>query len=99
MLPLNCKGDSKRPTEGSVALQLERGVLTTRLQSINAEERTYCRGSKIIENTPLPLVVALGTTFPTPHCTCTRASRSKHNKTSYEEMKINFAETNLDGKC
>lgn len=73
MLPLNCKGDSKPPTEGSVALQLERGVLTTRLQSINTEERTYCRGSKRIENTPLPLVVALETTFPTPHCSCTRA--------------------------
>jgi hypothetical protein len=99
VFPMNCKEDSKPPTEGSLALQLERGVLTTRLQSVNSEERTYCRGSKRIENTPLPLVVALETTFPAPHCSCTRASRSKHNKILYEEMKSILAETNMDGKC
>jgi hypothetical protein len=74
VFPMSCKGDLKTPRAGSLALQVERGVLTTRLQSVNSEERRNCRGSNSIENTPAPLVVVLETAFPPPHCSCTRAS-------------------------
>lgn len=84
VFPTSCKGERKTPRAGSLALQVERGVLTTRLQSVNSEETTNCRGSNSIENTPAPLVVVLETAFPPPHCSCTRASiyiiACKHHK-------------------
>lgn len=68
------KGDSRAPEEGSPELQVDSGVLTTRLQLVNSEERRNCNGSKSIENSPAELVVALEITFPAPHCNCTGAS-------------------------
>ena len=70
---MNCMGDSKTPTAGSVELQVERGVITTRLQLLKctfAERKTRVE-SKENENTPLALVVVLATTFPAPHRSCT----------------------------
>lgn len=56
------------PTPGRVASQVESGVLTTKLQPVRRVERRNCRGSKTMENSPAPFVVALETTFPDPHC-------------------------------
>ena len=70
---MNCMRDSKTPTGGSVELQVERGVVTTRLQRFKSTvgERKSCVESKENENTPLALVVVLATTFPAPHRSCT----------------------------
>lgn len=68
------KDERRPPTEGKLALQVESGVETTSLQSDNKEERTKWSGSKTMENIPDPFVVALDTTFPDPHWSCTRAS-------------------------
>ena len=78
----NTMDDVKTPTGGSMGLQVERGVVTTRLQLLKPTpgERRTCVKFKENENTPLALVVAVETTTA-PHCSCTRASRSKHNKT------------------
>ena len=66
VFPRICKDENNPPTDGSVALQLERGVLTAKLQLFSSEGRRNCNGSKRIENIPDPLVVELETTFP-PH--------------------------------
>nr|POE49713.1 hypothetical protein CFP56_31165 [Quercus suber] len=36
VFPTYCKGEAKLSTEGRLALQLEKGVLTTRLQLLNS---------------------------------------------------------------
>ena len=68
----NTMDDVKTPTGGSVGLQVERGVITTRLQLLKptlAERKTRVK-SKENENTPLALVVVVATTTA-PHCSCT----------------------------
>ena len=54
-------------------LQVERGVVTTRLQRFKGTvgKRESRVESKENENTPLALVVVLATTFPAPHRSCT----------------------------
>lgn len=73
MFPTNCKEESKWPRSGKLASHLASGVVTASLQLASTDESIYCSGSKTIENTPDPFVVALDTTFP-PHCSCTPAS-------------------------
>ena len=53
--------DVKTPRGGSVGLQVERGVITTRLQLLKPTlaERKTCVKSKENKNTPLALVVVL----------------------------------------
>ena len=64
--------DVKTPTGGSMGLQVERGVVTTRLQLLKPipAERKTCVKSKVNENTPVALVVVVATTTA-PHCSCT----------------------------
>ena len=45
VFPTYCKGEAKLSTEGSLALQLERGVLTTRLHLLNSVWRRTCEDS------------------------------------------------------
>ncbi|KAL5713106.1 hypothetical protein ACHQM5_015214 [Ranunculus cassubicifolius] len=61
--PTRCKAEvrSPPPPVNKEALQADSGVRITRI------------GLGMIENTPDRLVVALATTFPDPHCSCTTA--------------------------
>ena len=46
MFPTYCKGEAKLSTEGRLVLQLERGVLTTRLQLLNSVWRRTWEDSR-----------------------------------------------------
>lgn len=61
------------PPSGRAELQVDRGVLTTKLQLLRSEDRRVLNGFKNIVNTPALSVVVLETTVP-PHCSCTAAS-------------------------
>ena len=61
----------------SVGLQVERGVVTTRLQLLKptpGERRTSVKFKENV-NTPLALVVVVAT-ITAPHCSCTRDRKS-----------------------
>ncbi|KAK3005352.1 hypothetical protein RJ639_015869 [Escallonia herrerae] len=62
VLPTSCKGDSRRPTAGRVALQVESGVLTTRLHLESTLERGNGEGFKTMEKNPDLFVAAFATT-------------------------------------
>ncbi|KAF5175063.1 hypothetical protein FRX31_035350 [Thalictrum thalictroides] len=87
VLPKNCRVEVRTPLVGNEELQVTSGVPTIRLQPVRSDERTNWSGFNRIENTPAALVVALATTFPVPHCSCTRASaREKPSKLSKIEL-------------
>ena len=60
------------------------GAWHTRLQLHYSVSRRTSREFKGTENILALLFVAPASKFPAPHCNCTRASRSKHNKTMVE---------------
>lgn len=70
---LNCRDACRVPVEGSVELQLERGVLTTSLQVFSRVDNSVSNGFKTMANTPLLLVTALEMTL-LPQTSCTVAS-------------------------
>lgn len=60
------------------------GAWHTRLQLHYSVSRRTSRAFKGTENILALLFVAPASKFLAPHCSCTRASRSKHNKTMVE---------------
>lgn len=67
MLPILCNRETRPPMAGREESQVESGVGTTNWHSFRTNDRTYWRGLNIIENAPLPFVVALATMFPAAH--------------------------------
>ena len=80
LLPMNCGFEMRRPEEGRVVLQVESGVVTTKIQSLRVrEERAGFRnGLNVMKNVPNALVVDEPTTINLgPHWNCTVASARK----------------------
>lgn len=73
VIPAKFRVEMRPPVEGSLALQFERGVATTKLQPLRSEARSNSNGSIIMENVPSSLVLALESSFP-PQTSCTWAS-------------------------
>lgn len=72
----SCRADWRSPLVGSERPQVERGVVTTSLQSLRSVDRSEVMKLTCMLNTPLEFVVAVLTTL-LPHCSCTPASANK----------------------
>lgn len=71
----NCNGEMRRPVDGRFALQLERGVLTTRLQEDSIAFSVAFPGNAVTSYLPAAFVVTLDVTtrFAGWHSSCTEA--------------------------